>query len=138
MNRNTKQNRRPNSAISGAAAFGSTSRVTSQYRPSPRRRAASTKSCTTTFIATARDRRNTRVASSSAITSTSEVALVPTTLRISRAKISCGMAIRMSTTRDSPWSIAPPLIAAIRPQVPPNRNASTVVRKAMPKVLRAP
>ncbi|MNY32756.1 hypothetical protein D3C86_1669910 [compost metagenome] len=102
MNRNTKQKRRPNSAISGAAAFGSTSRVTSQHRPSPRRRAASTKSCTTTFMATARDRRNTRVASSSAITNTSDVAVVPTTLRISKAKINCGIAMRMSTTRDKP------------------------------------
>ncbi|MNC56400.1 hypothetical protein D3C75_1059930 [compost metagenome] len=102
MNRKTKQKRKPNSAIKGAAALGSTSRLTSHHSPSPRNRAASTKSWTTTVMATARDRRNTRVASSSAITSTSEVAVVPTTLRISKAKISCGMAMRMSTTRDRP------------------------------------
>ncbi|MNL65955.1 hypothetical protein D3C87_1903540 [compost metagenome] len=53
-------------------------------------------------MATARDSRNTRVASSSAITNTSDVAVVPTTLRISKAKINCGIAMRMSTTRDKP------------------------------------
>ena len=41
MVRNTKQKRSPNSATSGAAAFGRISRSTSRGRRSPRSRAAS-------------------------------------------------------------------------------------------------
>ncbi|MCY1378460.1 hypothetical protein D9M69_660990 [compost metagenome] len=101
MNRKVKQKRRPNSATSGGRMFGRTSRNMIQALLSPRSRAASTKSSTTTFAATARVRRNTRVESSTAMMPISMGTDVPNRVSSSRAKISCGMAIITSTRRDS-------------------------------------
>ena len=63
---------------------------------------------------------------------------VPTIVRISRAKMSCGIAIRMSFARLIACSVQPPSVAARKPATQPTRKASSVVMKAMPMVLRAP
>ena len=79
--------------------LGSTSRVITQPSPSPRSRATSTKSMTATSIATARDRRNTRVESSIAITRIRTITEGGRTERITSAKIRVGIAISVSIAR---------------------------------------
>ncbi len=64
--------------------------------------------------------------------------LLPKTASSISAKISTGMARKASTRREMPWSSQPRLSAVSTPSVPPIRNDSMVVRKAMPMVLRAP
>ncbi len=136
--RNTKQNRKPNSATSGGRMFGRTSRVMIQPSLSPCRRAASTKSSTTTFMATARVSRNTRVESSTAMIRIRLVTDDPKIDSSISAKMSWGIAIRMSTPRASSWSVQPPRIAARSPSRPPIVKESPVVITAIPIVLRAP
>ena len=138
MNKNTKQKRKPNSATSGGMAFGKISRRMIHQMPSPRSRAASTYSMTSIFMATARDRRYTRVDSSSATTTTKAVMEVPTTDNAIRAKIRVGKAIKMSIIRLRIWSVQPPSVAAKNPQRIPKTNAIAVVIKAIKMVLRAP
>ena len=109
-----------------------------QAMPSPLKRAASTNSITTTFIAAERDIRNTRVLSKSAIMITSEGIEVPKTVNNKSAKTREGIAIKISTIRPMTKSYHPPKIAANMPSVPPTINASNTVAKAMPIVFRAP
>ena len=138
INKKTKQNRRPNSATSGGMALGRISWRMIHQRPSPLSRAASTYSITSMSMATARDRRYTRVESSRAITTTSAGIDVPTTDSTIRAKIRVGNAIRISTKRLISWSTQPPTVAARKPQTIPTTKESAVIRKAMAMVLRAP
>ena len=138
MNRKTKQKRRPNSATSGGRALGRIScRMSHQIR-SPLNRAASTNSITVISMATALDRRKTRVESNSAITTIRDIVPVPTTESTIRAKIRVGKAIRMSTIRLMLKSVHPPRVAAKNPKMEPTTNDSMVVTKAMAMVLRAP
>ncbi len=105
---------------------------------SPRSRAASTKSMTATFIATARDSRNTRVESSTAMIRMRLMAEGPTIDSSTSAKISSGIDISTSTSRLSSWSNQPRKIATRIPSVPPIANDNSTVISAMPMVLRAP
>jgi hypothetical protein len=111
-NRNAKQNRSPNSAISGGSVLGRTSRNTIQGSRSPRSRATSTKSMTAMSIATARESRKTRVESRSAMTTTSVTTEGGRTERTTSAKISVGIAISVSTAREMARSAQPPTTAA--------------------------
>ncbi len=98
------------------------------------------------FMPTARASRNTRVLSITAmITTMNTVSGMPrrgaqtdAMVISSSAKISDGIAISTSTARLSNWSSQPPSVAARKPSVPPRKNASSVVAKAMPTVFCAP
>ena len=105
---------------------------------SPCRRAASTKSWTTTFIDTARLSRKTRVLSSTAMIRIRLMMDEPKMSSRTRAKMSCGMAMRMSTARASSWSTQPPITAAVSPRNPPMVKERAVVSTAILMVLRAP
>lgn len=72
------------------------------------------------------------------MTRTSVSTEVPKIVSSRSEKISAGIAIRMSTIRDSAWSSQPPTVAARSPRKEPAKKASAVVAKAMPTVLRAP
>ena len=63
---------------------------------------------------------------------------VPVIVRMSSAKISGGIAMSTSTTRELIASNQPPIVAASNPKVAPSVKASAVVTSAMPTVLRAP
>ncbi len=138
MNRKAKQNRSPNSVMSGGSALGSTSRRMIHHRDSPRSRATSTKSITAMFRPTARDRRKTRVESSTAMVRISTGIDVPITDRMMSAKMSWGIAIRASTKRLRSVSSQPPRTAAAKPALIPMAKERSVMRKAIPMVVRAP
>ena len=133
-----KMKRRPSSDTSGVSALGRISENTIQRVLSPRSRAASTKSITLMSAATARDSRNTRVASRVPITSTSTVMVDGSTDSTTSAKISVGMAISRSTPRDRHWSTQPPTTAATNPRMEPTVNDSAVARPAIVSVTRVP
>ena len=95
---------------------------------------------------TARDRRNTRVESSTAMIRIMNSVTMPFSepnhavamVISSSAKISCGIDISISTIRERTWSSAPPMVAARKPRLMPMKKASSVVTKAMPTVFWAP
>src|SRR5277367_7040507 len=101
IKRKVKQKRKPNSAVSGGIALGSTSLVTIHHHPSPRNRAASTNSRLTIFTATDRANRKTLVESRIAIVTMRTGSAEPSTDRITNAKINVGIDNRRSTRRDS-------------------------------------
>ena len=101
MKSTMKMKRSPISATSGDRALGRISRKMTQIVPSPRSRAASTKSITAMSTATARDRRKTRVHSSSPMTTISTGIVTGMTDSTTSAKISAGIDMIRSTKRDS-------------------------------------
>ena len=127
MNRNVKQKRRPNSAVSGGTALGRISRVMIHHQPSPRNCAASTNSRLTSPTATERARRKTLVESSTAMVTISTGSPEPRTDRMTKAKISVGIESSRSTSRDSAWSTQPPATAAAKPLTMPMKNDSAVM-----------
>src|SRR3546814_8147553 len=79
---------------------------------------------TATSIATARPRRNTRVDSSTAMTTTRIHSSCGSTASTIRAKMSVGIDIMRSFSRDSPWSAQPPATAAVKERMMPMEKAS--------------
>src|ERR1700733_1366255 len=138
MKRKVKQKRKPNSAVRGGTALGSTSRVTIHHHPSPRNRAASTNSRLTILTATDRASRKTLVESRIAIVTTRTGSAEPSADKITNAKINVGIDNRRSTKRDSNWSIQPPATAAAKPEITPIKNESAVITSANPIDIRAP
>ena len=138
MNRKAKEKRRPNSAVSGATALGSISRRMIHHSPSPRTFATSTYSSAAIFIASARDRRNTRVESRIAIVAISTGNSVPSTERMMKAKIRVGIDSSRSTNRDSSVSAQPRSTAAAKPVVIPIANEMQVITSDRPIDMRAP
>ena len=62
----------------------------------------------------------------------------PKTPRMIKARINCGIERMMSTSRDNNISAHAPATAAVKPEVMPMKNDSSVVAAAMPMVVRAP
>ena len=89
-------------------------------------------------MATARERRKTRVESRSAIVTIRAVVPVPTIESTISAKIRVGKAIRMSMSLLMERSVHPPSVAAKKPIIVPTTKERMVVTKAMAMVLRAP
>ena len=93
---------------------------------------------TVMFMATARDRRKTRVASMAAMMPIRIAVEAPKIESSSSARISEGMAMITSTIQASSRSAQPPTVPASRPVAAPTTKAMIVVISAMPMVLRAP
>ena len=108
------------------------------HRPSPRKRAASTYSITVRLVPKARDKRNTRVESNTAMVRISTGMLEPNTPKIIRANMSPGMDNITSTRRVKKISTQPPTTALTKPVRMPIRNDRDVMASATPIVIRVP
>ena len=89
-------------------------------------------------MATARETRNTRVLSKSAMIRIRFGIDEPAIDNRISAKISCGIAMMTSTRREISWSTQPPSTAATMPIKLPRVKEISVVASAIPIELRAP
>jgi hypothetical protein len=93
---------------------------------------------TATSMATARERRKTRVESRIAMTRTRTMIDGGRTERMTSAKIRVGIAISVSIARLSTWSVQPPTTAARKPSDMPIENDRRLAVSATPMVRDAP